>query len=250
MKEKRTEWLDVYNDKTIGQIDADILTAVYALLMVLIIVPNAFVAREICKHKRIRRPLTASKMILISLVITQILFALIVLPFNIYIVRTLEEPEKRKQISSRGFFSIFFLVFCLNATILVSAERNQLITDRKMHKCKYSVSRTRWKIALVFVVSAIWGIIHAVFLNQKNKNKLAALYTALALYIIFVLLTAVYLSLQILRKVALSMRNSTLSLHNKKNERRLSRTITLMAAEFSIFFFFNQAISIRDVWDA
>jgi len=218
--------IDFFHQSVFDEGERQSLTITFSILCFFIVPSNILVVYGLYKTKIDKKRLTVSRKLILALMFVQALIGLILVPFQIYMVQGGADCSLN---AAHAFLRSFFFILCANIMVIVCTERHVLITHRKKHRKDYSVSQTRFYFGVSLVVSTTWGVAYALLVNQTDYGKLATYYVALAVYAGLLLLFVLMTGLKILNRVKLSSKTSSLSLHNKRSERKLSITIFIMA---------------------
>ena len=207
------------------------LTAVNGAICGCILIFNLLAIWGILRTKLKKKPLTATKKLLLILFGCCILVGLVLLPYQIYMV---QRGENCSNVIGHTFTANFLTLVLIHLIVLMVMERHVLIVHRKKHRKDYSGRQLRLYVAIAVIVAAVWSIVQALLNNQsKKQSRLAVFFIVQVTYVIVLLLFVVANTLKISKMVSIvSRQTSSLNLHNKRTERRLSKTVILIAVIF------------------
>ena len=197
------------------------LTVIHASMIPLIIGANLLLVFGIIKSKR--NKFTSSKILFLTLFLSDLTIAVVQLPILLYIAW--KRNSKTCFEIQMGFFAYLFPV-CMSGTILdaISLDRYISVVHNRHHKRVVTNKLLAVTIILAILVSSMWPII----INRDlDITKVAKVCLAMAAYTRVLPAIGVILNIALLRNVKQILQNSPM---HKTLDSNLIKTIAIILA--------------------
>ena len=207
------------------------LTALNGAICGCIVIFNLLAVWGIVRTKLKKKPLTATRKLLLILFIFCVMAGVVLLPFQIYMI---QRGTGCPNMIGHVFTTNFFILLLNHMIVLLVMERHVLIVHRRKHRKDYSGRQLRLYVTIAVIIAVVSSLVQALLNNQsKDQRTLAVFYIVEVTYIIILLLFVMVNTLKIAKMVSVvSRQTSSLNLHNKSTERRLSKAVILIAVIF------------------
>lgn len=206
--------------------NGETLTVLYGILIALIFFVNIILIIMLVKTKG--KLFTNTSKLFIFLACINLLTACVLLPYKIYMIK-ISSKATCTDVGFLSFFGTLIPTLLSETTALVVTDRYYLITHKLMHRTYFSSHRFIVYLILMVSASSCWGVAHYYISQQTDSRKIAYFFISFIIYILILIVICIVFNVKILQTVVKALRNSTLSRSNKRTERRLSRTVTVIS---------------------
>ena len=203
-----------------------VITAVYATLIPLIITVNLLSINGIIKTKR--KKLNSSQILFLILFASDIIFGALQLPVGIYIFWKKNRPTCFELLLNR--FSITFPIIMSGSLLcVISADRYINVVSNTYYRRIVTKKLLPVAVGLVIVTSFAWATFEAFFLVGVDKKKVGKAYIVLATYCAVLMVIGITINVALLTNVKSLTKNST---NRQSIGKRLTKTIAIIVATF------------------
>lgn len=208
------------------------LMVLYGILSAFITSTNVTLVIGIVRTKT--KAMSNTNKLFIFLACVNLLTALLLLPYQIYMIEITPDTSCIDA-GVRAFFVSFLPLLSGAVITLIATERYFLIAYKLMHRKYFSAQRLALYVVLLISMSACWGLAYC-FISQdiNNLKEISIVFMGLAANEGVLLILALVFNIKILQTVVKARRNFTLSRCNKKTERKLSRTISIICVTLAV----------------
>ena len=209
----------------------ELSTAIYAILIPLIICANLFLIFGLIKTKRDK--FTSCQILFLTLFVSDLSFGVVQLPTQIYILWKSGDPTCF-EIKLGAFSMAFSMCMSGNILCLISIDRYITIVHRKYYKRTTKKSLVI-SITLVILISFMWATFEAHFKAKLDIKKTAKLYFFLSGFAGAVMALVVGFNVALLRNVKQRRKNSSVRANLNSSKQQaidsiLSKTIAIIVA--------------------
>ena len=209
----------------------ELSTAIYAILIPLIIGANMFLIFGLVKIKR--NKFTSCQILFLTLFVSDLTFGVVQLPTQIFILWKSGDPTCF-EIQLGAFSMAFSMCMSGNILCLISFDRYITIVHRKYYKRATNKSLAI-SIILVILISFMWATFEAHFKAKVDIGKTAKLYFALSGYAGTVMVLVVIFNVALLKHVKQKRKNSSATANLSFSKQQaidsvLSKTIAIIVA--------------------
>ena len=209
----------------------ELSTAIYAILIPLIICANMLLILGLIKTKQ--NKFTSCQILFLTLFISDLTFGVVQLPTQIYILWKSGDPTCF-EIKLGAFSMAFSMCMSGNILCLISIDRYITIVHTKYYK-RTTNKQLAISIILMILISFMWATFEADFKANLDIKKTAKLYFALSGYAGAVMALVVGFNVALLRNVKRRRKNSSVTANLNSSKQQaidsiLSKTIAIIVA--------------------